>query len=160
MRNQFSNAGASLVAIATPFHDNRIDEAALRFLCRRQIEHGTTAIVVCGSTGEASCLTPAEQERAVEVVVEATARHVPVIAGCTSVATATSIQLATAAERAGANGLLCAAPPYNKPTQEGLFCIFGQSRMRPASLSCSTTCRAAPGSKSLTKRSRACSSRS
>jgi 4-hydroxy-tetrahydrodipicolinate synthase len=121
MRNQFSNAGASLVAIATPFHDNRIDEAALRFLCRRQIEHGTTAIVVCGSTGEASCLTPAEQERAVEVVVEAADRHVPVIAGCTSVATATSIQLATAAERAGASGLLCAAPPYNKPTQEGLF---------------------------------------
>ena len=114
MTNILSGLGGSLVAIVTPFRDSKIDDIALGFLCDRQIERRTTAIVVCGSTGEASCLTPAEHERTIRIVVEAAARRVPVIAGCTSVATAASIQLATAAAHAGADGLLCAAPPYGK----------------------------------------------
>jgi 4-hydroxy-tetrahydrodipicolinate synthase len=117
----FSRAGASLVAIATPFREERIDDTALGLLCERQIRHRTTAIVVCGSTGEASCLSPAEHRRAVRIVVEAAAGRVPVIAGCTETDTALSIQLAREAAQAGADALLCAAPPYARPTQEGLF---------------------------------------
>lgn len=121
MNELFSRLGGSLVAIVTPFRDTQLDAAALAALCRRQIEAGTAALVVCGSTGEASCLSTAEQGRAIEVVVEAASGHVPVIAGCTALATATSMQLASDAARAGADALLLAAPPYNKPTQEGVF---------------------------------------
>jgi 4-hydroxy-tetrahydrodipicolinate synthase len=117
----FSTLRGSIVAVATPFRDGRIDSASLGSLCERQIERRTAGIVVCGSTGEASCLSPAEHEHAVHIVVEATDGRVPVIAGCTSVATEGAAQLATAAYRAGADALLCAAPPYNKPTQEGIF---------------------------------------
>jgi 4-hydroxy-tetrahydrodipicolinate synthase len=121
MTNIFAELRGSIVAIVTPFRDMEIDETALGFLCDRQIERRTAAIVVCGSTGEASSLTPAEHERATRMAVEAAAGRVPVIAGCTSVATTASIQLAAGAARAGADGLLCAAPPYAKPTQEGVF---------------------------------------
>jgi 4-hydroxy-tetrahydrodipicolinate synthase len=110
----------STVAIPTPFLDERIDDCALARLCERQIEHGTNAIVVCGSTGEAASLTPDEHTLAVRVAVEAVDRRLPVIAGCTAPATAVSIGLAVGAARAGADGLLCAAPPYSKPTQDGI----------------------------------------
>jgi 4-hydroxy-tetrahydrodipicolinate synthase len=76
---------------------------------------------VCGSTGEAPSLTPAEHERAIQIAVEAAAGRLPVIAGCTSLATTTSVHLAAEAARAGADGVLCAAPLYAKPTQEGIF---------------------------------------
>jgi 4-hydroxy-tetrahydrodipicolinate synthase len=121
MNDFFARLGGSLVAIVTPFRDTQLDETALAALCRRQIEAGTAALVVCGSTGEASCLTTAEQRRAIHVAVEAAGGRVPVIAGCTAVATATSMVLAAEAARAGADALLLAAPPYNKPTQEGVF---------------------------------------
>jgi len=117
----FSDLGASLVAIATPFQGDRIDEAGLASLCARQIEHRTAGIVVCGSTGETCSLTITEHEHAVRIAVQAVSGRVPVIAGCTSVATAAAIELAKAGARAGADGLLCAAPPYTKPTQEGIF---------------------------------------
>jgi 4-hydroxy-tetrahydrodipicolinate synthase len=111
----------SLTALATPFCHGRIDEAALVRLTERQIDHGTAALVVCGSTGEASALSSDETERAVACVVRAARRRVPVIAGCTAAATATSVALAVAAARAGADALLLAAPPYVKATQEGIF---------------------------------------
>lgn len=121
MTVRFSELGASLVAIVTPFRGERIDEPGLAFLCERQIEHRTAAIVVCGSTGEAPSLTLTEHEHAVRIAVQAVCGRVPVIAGCTGVATAAAIELAKAGARAGADGLLCAAPPYAKPTQEGIF---------------------------------------
>jgi 4-hydroxy-tetrahydrodipicolinate synthase len=121
MTNIFTGLRGSIVAIVTPFDGMEIDETALGFLCVRQIKRRTAAIVVCGSTGEASSLTPAEHERAIQIAVEAAAGRVPVIAGCTSLATTTSVKLAAGAARAGADGVLCAAPPYARPTQEGIF---------------------------------------
>jgi 4-hydroxy-tetrahydrodipicolinate synthase len=121
MTQLLSRLGGSLVAIVTPFRDTQLDETALATLCRRQIEAGTGALVVCGSTGEASCLSTAEYRRAVRAVVAAAAGRVPVIAGCTSPATTSAILLADEARQAGADALLLAAPPYNKPTQEGVF---------------------------------------
>lgn len=112
--------GGSLTALVTPFKDTQLDLCALSRLAERQIAHGTTGLVVAGSTGEAQSLSTTEFTRAVAAVAEIAAGRVPVIAGCTSPSTAAAVALAEAALRAGADGLLCAVPPYVKPTQCGI----------------------------------------
>ena len=121
MRKTISDAGGSLTALATPFRDARPDWDALSRLSERQIERGTAALIVCGSTGEAAGLTQAEYARAVHLVVETANARVPVIAGCTAPSTSVAIALGTEAAAAGAAALLCAVPPYVKPTQDGIF---------------------------------------
>jgi 4-hydroxy-tetrahydrodipicolinate synthase len=121
MVNRLHSMAGSAVAIPTPFKDDRIDTMALARLCDRQVERGSSAIIVCGSTGEASALSALEQARVVAVAVEAVSGRVPVIAGCTASATAASVILAAGAARAGADGLLCAPPPYTRPTQDGII---------------------------------------
>lgn len=111
----------SLVALATPFRESRVDEPALARLCSRQIDGGSSALVVCGTTGEAPALSPGEQARAVAIAVEVAAGRIPVIAGCGAAATDQAVSLATEASRHGADALLCAPPPYTKPTQEGII---------------------------------------
>ena len=111
----------SLVALATPFRDGRLDECALMKLCQRQIDAGSRALVVCGSTGEASSLSLAEHVRVVAIAVEVASRRIPVIAGCGGPTTEAAVALATSGARHGAAGLLCAPPPYIKPTQEGII---------------------------------------
>ncbi len=113
-------AGGSAVALVTPFRDGQVDDDALAALCDRQVRGGTTALVVCGSTGEAAALSPAEQARVVAVAVEAASCRVPVIAGCNAPATEAATLLAAAAARNGAAALLCSPPPYSRPTQEGI----------------------------------------
>lgn len=113
--------GGSIVALVTPFRDGTIDRHALAALCERQILAGTTALVVCGSTGEAATLSPGEQAEIIDVAVECASGRAPVIVGCTASATAHAVSLAMDAARHGADGLLCAPPPYNKPTQDGIF---------------------------------------
>ncbi len=112
--------GGSAVALVTPFRDGQVDADALAALCERQVKAGTAALVVCGSTGEAPALSIAEQARVVAVAVEAAAGRIPVIAGCGAPATEAATLLAAGAARNGAAGLLCAAPPYARPTQEGI----------------------------------------
>jgi 4-hydroxy-tetrahydrodipicolinate synthase len=114
--------GGSVVALATPFRKDVVDDEAVAALCERQVARGTSAIVVCGSTGEASALRLDEHGRVICGAVAAVRGRVPVIAGCTGQSTAASAVLAEAAARSGADGLLCAAPPYVKPTQQGLVC--------------------------------------
>jgi 4-hydroxy-tetrahydrodipicolinate synthase len=120
MTSTLGSIASSAVAVPTPFRDNRIDSEALARLCERHAERATSAIFVCGSTGEAASLSPSEHAQVVSVAVEAAARRLPIIAGCTATATEMAVALAAAAARAGADGLLCAAPPYSKPTQEGI----------------------------------------
>lgn len=115
-----SHLNGSLTALVTPFRDGSVDSAALAALCERQIRGGTAALVVCGSTGEAVTLSLAEYTRVLAIAVEAAANRVPVIAGCSAPATEGAIVLATAAARYGASALLCAPPPYSRPTQEGI----------------------------------------
>lgn len=121
MRRSISGLDGSLTALATPFRDSCVDEDALSRLSERQIDRGTAALVACGSTGEAASLTASEYARAVRVVVGASNGRVPVIAGCTATSTAVAISLGIEAATAGADALLCAVPPYVKPTQEGIF---------------------------------------
>jgi 4-hydroxy-tetrahydrodipicolinate synthase len=121
MRNIISGVGGSLTALATPFRDSRVDWDALARLSLRQIERGTAALIVCGSTGEAAALILSEYVRAVRTVADASAGRVPVIAGCTALATSAAVALGIEAASAGADALLCAVPPYVKPTQEGII---------------------------------------
>lgn len=114
----------SCVALPTPFRYGTVDFLALEALCHRQIDAGTAALVPCGTTGEAPLLTLDEHRRVVAATVEAAGGRVPVIAGAGSNNTQTAIELARAAEKAGAQALLCVTPYYLKPTQAGLIAHF------------------------------------
>lgn len=114
----------SCVALATPFTDGGVNERTLRELVRFHLEGGTRALLVCGSTGEAATMTPAEQRTAIEVVVDENAGRLPVLAGCGGSDTARVAELAAGARAAGADAILVSAPPYNKPTQRGLIAHF------------------------------------
>ncbi len=114
----------SLVALVTPFRDGRIDEAKVRELVEFHVARGTDGLVPCGTTGESPTLSHEEHRRLVELVVEAAAGRIPVVAGTGSNSTAEAIELTRHAERAGAQGALVVNPYYNRPTQEGLYRHF------------------------------------
>ncbi len=110
------------VALVTPFKENlEVDYDQLRKLCDWHVEHGTDAIIVCGTTGEASTLTEEEHSKCIEVVAEQIHGRIPVIAGTGSNATYTAVKLSKEAEQSGVDGLLIVTPYYNKATQQGLI---------------------------------------
>ena len=108
------------VAIVTPFTKDTVDLDAFGRLIDFQMANGTDAVIVCGTTGEASTMTYGERMRTIEYCVERVGGRVPVIAGSGSNATPNAIALGRDAERAGADGLLVVTPFYNKATQAGL----------------------------------------
>ena len=114
----------AITALITPFKNGALDEAALQSLVDWQITEGIHGLVPVGTTGESPTLSHAEHERAVEVVIEATDKRVPIIAGAGSNATAEAIAFTQHAEKAGADAVLHVTPYYNKPTQEGLVAHF------------------------------------
>jgi 4-hydroxy-tetrahydrodipicolinate synthase len=114
----------TFTALVTPFRDGVVDEAAMRNLVERQIEAGITGLVPCGSTGESATLSPAEHQRVIDIVIDATAGRVPVIAGTGSNSTREAIEFTQHAKEAGANGALLLSPYYNKPTQEGILAHY------------------------------------
>ena len=115
----FTGCGTALV---TPFRANgSLDEAALRKLVRRQIEHGIDFLVPCGTTGESPTLTRDEHLRVIEITAKEAAGKTPVLAGAGGYNTHEVIELARECARVGANGILSVTPYYNKPTQEGLY---------------------------------------
>ena len=92
----------SIPALVTPFRDGTFDEAAFRRLVDWQIENGSSALVPCGTTGEASTLSNAEHHRVVEVCIEQAAGRVPVIAGCGSNDTKNALLHMHLSKKAGA----------------------------------------------------------
>jgi 4-hydroxy-tetrahydrodipicolinate synthase len=124
-RTLFTGSG---VALVTPFGaEGGVDEGVLRELVHFHLREGTDALVVNGSTGEASAMSADEQRRVVEVVAEevrSADRRIPVVAGCGGSDTAAVARLASAARAAGADALLVAPPPYNKPPQRGIVAHF------------------------------------
>jgi 4-hydroxy-tetrahydrodipicolinate synthase len=132
MHANLAGLTGSVVALVTPFRDGQIDTVALVRLAERQVAHGSAAIVVCGSTGEAATMTAEEVAIAVRLVAHAMNGSVPVIAGCTASGTQQAVGQAIAATRGGADALLCAAPPFIKPTQDGIVPMCGRWRMPPA----------------------------
>jgi 4-hydroxy-tetrahydrodipicolinate synthase len=113
-----------LTALVTPFRDGSIDERALRDLVERQIAAGIDGLVPCGSTGESATLSHEEHQRVVEIVVEAAAGRVCVVAGTGSNNTQEAIRLTQHAKSAGADGALLISPYYNKPTQAGILAHY------------------------------------
>ena len=114
----FTGAG---VAIVTPFNaDGSVNYDSLRNMLEYQVENGTDAIIICGTTGEASTLTDEEQISVVKFAVDVINKRIPVIAGAGSNDTAHGVQLCKKCEEVGADGLLIVTPYYNKTTQKGL----------------------------------------
>lgn len=111
----------SAVAIVTPFKDGGVDFETLGELLDFQLENGTDAVVVCGTTGEASAMTYQERSEAVAFCVRHVGGRVPVIAGSGSNSTENAVTLSREAERRGADALLVVTPYYNKATQAGLL---------------------------------------
>ena len=109
------------VAIVTPFTSDTVDLPVLGRLLDFQLQNGTDAVIVCGTTGEASTMTYRERMRAIEFCVEHVDGRVPVIAGSGSNSTETALALSRDAARSGADGLLVVTPYYNKASQSGLI---------------------------------------
>lgn len=115
------------MAIVTPFHeDGSTNYEKFEELLEEQIAGGTDAIIVCGTTGEASTLTHEEHLDLIRFCAEKVHGRVPVVAGTGSNCTKTAVYLSTEAEKYGVDGLLLVTPYYNKATQKGLFEHFKQ----------------------------------
>ncbi len=118
----FTGAG---VAIITPMNaDGSINYDEFGRIIDNQIENGTDAIIVCGTTGEASTMTDEEHIEAIRFTVDRVAKRIPVIAGTGSNDTSYAIELSKQAEAVGADALLQVTPYYNKTSQRGLAAHF------------------------------------
>lgn len=113
------------VAMITPMTETQeVNYEKLGELIEEQIAGGTDAIVICGTTGEASTLSHEEHLDAIKYTVEKVNHRIPVIAGTGSNSTETAIYLSQEAEQYGVDGLLLVSPYYNKATQKGLIAHF------------------------------------
>jgi len=112
------------VALVTPFKGDFINFDKLAQLIDIQIENGTSAIIACGTTGEASTLSIPEHMSVVEFVVNHVNKRIPVVAGTGSNDTKDALHMSRLAEELGADGLLIVTPYYNKTTQTGLVKHF------------------------------------
>jgi 4-hydroxy-tetrahydrodipicolinate synthase len=113
-----------ITALVTPLRGDALDEEALRRLVDEQIASGVDGLVPVGTTGESPTLTNEEHLRVIQIVVEATKKRVPVIAGTGSNSTRETIEMSAAARKVGADGLLLVTPYYNRPGQEHLYRHF------------------------------------
>ena len=112
------------VAIVTPFNQNGVDYLKLGELLDWHIANDTDAIIICGTTGEASTMSDEEKKAAYKYTAERIAGRIPVIAGTGSNDTRHSIELSKYAESVGCDGVLCVTPYYNKTTQKGLIAHY------------------------------------
>ncbi|MEY8000406.1 4-hydroxy-tetrahydrodipicolinate synthase [Clostridium sp. Mt-5] len=108
------------VAIITPFNDRGIDFKKLEELLEWQIKSGIDAIIICGTTGEASTMTEKERKDTIKFTVDTVKGRIPVIAGTGSNCTQSAINMSKWAESIGVDGVLVITPYYNKTTQKGL----------------------------------------
>tara|TARA_Y100000590_G_scaffold387171_1_gene460522 strand:- start:1535 stop:2419 length:885 start_codon:yes stop_codon:yes gene_type:complete len=114
----------SIVALVTPFKNNKLDEDSYISLIHHHLKNGTSGLVPAGTTGESPTLNHEEHERVIELCVKESKGKIPVIAGTGSNSTDEAISLTKYAEKVGANAALVVTPYYNKPTQEGLYQHF------------------------------------
>ncbi|WP_050606662.1 4-hydroxy-tetrahydrodipicolinate synthase [Clostridium niameyense] len=112
------------VAIVTPFNENGVNFEKLNELIEWHIKSKTDAIIVCGTTGEATTMTLDERKETIKFVVDKVNKRIPVIAGTGSNNTKTAIEMSKWAESIGIDGLLVITPYYNKTTQSGLIKHF------------------------------------
>ncbi len=113
-------------AIITPMKGREVDYESFAGIIDFQLEKGIDALVVCGTTGEASTLTDKEQIDTIEFAVKRVSGRVPVIAGAGSNDTAHAVSLCQGSCEVGADGLLVVTPYYNKTSQRGLIHMYTQ----------------------------------
>lgn len=114
----FTGAG---VALITPMNeDGSVNYEKLRELLEFHVANKTDAIIICGTTGEASTLSDEEHLECIRFACEVINKRIPVIAGTGSNCTQSAIELSKEAEKSGVDGLLLVTPYYNKATQNGL----------------------------------------
>ena len=111
----------SIVALITPFKDDKLDEKNYEYLIHHHLDNGTHGIVPGGTTGESPTLSHEEHKKIINLSVRECKNKIPVIAGTGSNSTTEAVDLSKFADKAGADGLLIVTPYYNKPTQEGLY---------------------------------------
>ena len=111
----------SIVALITPFKNNKLDEDKYISLIHYHLKNGTSGLVPAGTTGESPTLSHEEHQKVIEICIREAKGKIPVIAGTGSNSTQEAVALTRHAEKAGANGVLVVTPYYNKPTQEGLY---------------------------------------
>jgi len=114
----------SIVALITPFRQNKLDEECYISLIHHHIKNDTSGLVPAGTTGESPTLSHEEHERVIELCVKESKGKIPVIAGTGSNSTDEAIKLTKYAEKIGADAALVVTPYYNKPNQEGLYQHF------------------------------------
>ena len=110
-----------ITAMITPFKDGKVNTDTLGKLIDYQIEGGTDALVILGTTGEPSTMTEAEKEQTIRYSIEKAAKKIKIIVGVGSNDTSKAVAAAERAERLGADGVLAVTPYYNKCTQRGIF---------------------------------------
>lgn len=108
-------------ALITPFKDGKIDYVSMGKNIEWQIKEGIDALVICGTTGEASTLTSKEKCELIKFAVDLVDERIPVIAGSGTNNTQTAVELSKKMEDLGADGLLIVSPYYNKCTEKGLI---------------------------------------
>ena len=111
-------------AIVTPFTENGVNFEEFKKLIEFQINNNADAIVVCGTTGEASTMTVEEKKQTIKFAVDTVSKRIPVIAGTGGNCTASVIEMTKYAESIGVDGALIVTPYYNKTTQEGLIAHY------------------------------------
>jgi 4-hydroxy-tetrahydrodipicolinate synthase len=114
----------SMVALVTPFKNDKVDEACLKKLVEFHIKNGTDAIVPCGTTGESATLSVKEHEKVIDLTIHYAHGRITVIAGTGSNNTTEAIELTRHAKKSGADAVLSVSPYYNRPTQVGLYYHF------------------------------------
>lgn len=107
-------------AICTPFNDSGVNFEEFKKLINFQIDNGSDAIIVCGTTGEASTMTTEEKIATIKCAVETSNGRIPIIAGTGGNNTKQVIEYSKTVEKLGVDGLLIVTPYYNKCTQNGL----------------------------------------
>lgn len=117
----FKGAG---VAIITPFKNGKFDKEAYEKLIDFQIDNGTQALIVLGTTGEASTLSYEEREEVITTAINKNAKRVPIIVGTGSNSTDVAVKYTKQADELGADGILIVTPYYNKCTNKGMIAHF------------------------------------
>ena len=112
------------VAIVTPFNDKGVNYEKLKELLEWHIKEGTDAIIICGTTGEATTMSEEEKRLTIKFTVDVVNKRIPVIAGTGSNNTLSSIEMSKYAESVGVDGLLVITPYYNKTNSRGLIKHF------------------------------------
>ena len=111
-------------AIVTPFTEDGVNFDEFKKLIEFQIENDVDAIIVCGTTGEASTMTTAEKKETIKFAIDIIAKRTKVIVGTGSNNTKIAIEMSKFSEEAGADGILVVTPYYNKTTQQGLIAHY------------------------------------